>query len=613
MKLYIFIILTGIFLSSCGKENRDFEHALEIAGENRKELESVVDNYIDNPQKLEAAKWLIANMPGNSNPWSKTIQAFNDTIRKNVLSKQAGDSLWRSMGKEGHDYINQKDISTVSSSFLIKDIDKAFSTWKECPWHDEIDFDRFKKYVLPYRVSNELLCYGWRDSLYLTYYPIVKEIGEAKTAFEIIRKAVRNRYQEWAYEYPYAIDPIAMNNYVSGRCIDRCIYLASVCRAVGLPVAIDQVGLWTNYSNSSHSWVSLVLDDGTYTIVDDDSIAKRLNIIDASTFSLHDMLPDNYPYEPMMMKRYAKVWRNSYFNTYRSQDSVFYKGETVFNYNPKITDVSAFYGLNNIAVIESDSEIKTVSLDIFSLSKGWTPIVTKMRTTEKTVFINVADSVLFLPVGQSESRLKILGNPFYISDGEQIEIKTDTLRTINVTLRRKYPMIARWFNRYLRYRGASFIGSQFSDFHKSDTICSITDIPVVFNSIQVNNDHFYRYIQKISSNHGSSKLENIDIFDITGKTLYSGKEGIIDLGGKYQLSHITFIPWNDGNFITPGHKYELVYWDGNKWKSLCNKIAYEYQLIFDNIPASGLFLLHDQTEGKEERPFTIRNGKPIWW
>ncbi len=29
------------------------------------------------------------------------------------------------------------------------------------------------------------------DSLYLTYYPIVKEIGEAKTAFEIIRKEVR--------------------------------------------------------------------------------------------------------------------------------------------------------------------------------------------------------------------------------------------------------------------------------------------------------------------------------------------------------------------------------------------------------------------------------------
>jgi hypothetical protein len=95
------------------------------------------------------------------------------------------------MSKEGRDYINQKDISTVLSSFLIKDIDKAFSTWKECPWHDEIDFDRFKKYVLPYRISNELLCYGWRDSLYLTYYPIVKEIGEAKTAFEIIRKEVR--------------------------------------------------------------------------------------------------------------------------------------------------------------------------------------------------------------------------------------------------------------------------------------------------------------------------------------------------------------------------------------------------------------------------------------
>ncbi len=41
------------------------ENALVAAGSNRGELEKVLAHYRDNPRKLEAARFLIANMPGH--------------------------------------------------------------------------------------------------------------------------------------------------------------------------------------------------------------------------------------------------------------------------------------------------------------------------------------------------------------------------------------------------------------------------------------------------------------------------------------------------------------------------------------------------------------------
>ena len=41
------------------------EQALELAGSNRCELEKVLEHYADDSLKLEAAKFLIRNMPGH--------------------------------------------------------------------------------------------------------------------------------------------------------------------------------------------------------------------------------------------------------------------------------------------------------------------------------------------------------------------------------------------------------------------------------------------------------------------------------------------------------------------------------------------------------------------
>lgn len=38
-----------------------------------------------------------------------------------------------------------------------------------------------------------------------------------------------------------------------------------------------------------------------------------------------------------------------------------------------------------------------------------------------------------------------------------------------------------------------------------------------------------------------------------------------------------------------------------------------YEITFDNKPSGALLILHDLTEGKEERPFTLEGDSQIWW
>ena len=57
-------ILLAVFLMACASsDSKRLEQALLFAGNNRGELEKVLSHYENNPEKLEAARFLIRNMP----------------------------------------------------------------------------------------------------------------------------------------------------------------------------------------------------------------------------------------------------------------------------------------------------------------------------------------------------------------------------------------------------------------------------------------------------------------------------------------------------------------------------------------------------------------------
>ena len=71
-------------------------------------------------------------------------------------------------------------------------------------------------------------------------------------------------------------------------------------------------------------------------------------------------------------------------------------------------------------------------------------------------------------------------------------------------------------------------------------------------------------------------------------------------------------PRTDDNDIWPGDIYEMLYWD-RKWVSAGTKIAGDYTLTWDGMPSGTLYLVIDRTKGVENRIFTYRKGKQIWW
>ena len=84
------------------------------------------------------------------------------------------------------------------------------------------------------------------------------------------------------------------------------------------------------------------------------------------------------------------------------------------------------------------------------------------------------------------------------------------------------------------------------------------------------------------------------------------------LGEATVLDSIVFFPWNDDNFVLPGHTYELFYYDGG-WVSLGKQDSEDWQLVYEDVPTHALLYLRDHTAGKEERPFTYEQGRQVWW
>lgn len=608
------ILLLALFLSCSSQLDEQLDYALELAKDNRPELKKVIEHYADSPQKQEAARWIIANMPGHSVVWSEGIQAFADSVMQRRLSQERGNQLWDSLCKVSSQPYKQRDVETLSAEFLIDNIDMAFRAWRENPWKNEVDFDRFKKYVLPYRADNELLRIGWRDSLIRIYAPVVADAKTAKEAFEHLRKAVNSVKRNEKYDFPYVMDAVALRNHYSGVCLERCVYFTAVCRAFGLPVVIDNCGKWANYSNRSHTWVALVLDDGTYTIVDDDTIAKKDNIIDASTFSLNQIMPERYPYKAGFKKRLVKTWRQTYdINPVHATPSQLFDEQSARLSSPRLLDVSCEYGLNGSIEINTDKDVSEVWLCSHALSNGWIAQAHAVVKNGQATFKHIADSVLLIPMALVNGEKVPVGDPFYLSNRKKIEICPDTTRYLSAQFTRKYPITAKWLNRYSQIPSTRFEGCNEPLFLHPDTLFTITQVPVYHNTATINSVRRYRYIRIIADLPSYANMDRLDIYDKTGALIASEKKRIIDLGSPKALSRIDYFPWNDGNFVVPSHDYELVYWDRDKWRPIALQHADGYSLTFDSIPNGALLILHDLTKGKEERPFTLEKGIQTWW
>lgn len=156
------------FLCLLGSCDSNIETSLECAGDNRQEIDVVLDHFKNdpNPLKYEAAKFLIENMPYHHTFKGNAVERFNElylntskealNIRTEFFNKNA-DSIKSSIPPV-------YDIMTMKAEYLIKTIDDACDMWCNSPWHKMYDKEIFFDYVLPYRIEHEPLS-DWRQTI----------------------------------------------------------------------------------------------------------------------------------------------------------------------------------------------------------------------------------------------------------------------------------------------------------------------------------------------------------------------------------------------------------------------------------------------------------------
>jgi hypothetical protein len=413
--------------------------------------------------------------------------------------------------------------------------------------------------------------------------------------------------------------------------------MASVMRAFAIPVAMDEVPSWADYSTSGHSWISLVLANGdTYTVYENDSVAKQYNKIDASNLVLdfNDNKLSYCPYWIKISKSVSKIYRVGYGMNKERIKSIY----------PDSYDVSNHYNLNGRIDIPIQKDTD-VYLCTYLTGRNWQTVAKVRSQNGYARFKNLGKNVVYLPMIRGVMGLKAVSSPILLdANGKAEIISCNKKDTITVCINRKYPLCSYMPVQWKKLIGGAFEASNDPSFKKKRVLSIIKTLPCGDTKIIVDNPKKFRYVRYISPNGEIGLLSELAFYGKDGKKLRGSNisNGVainsivslydddvetkvkaftsgywvgLDLGKDNEscITEIRFTPVSDGNNIQKGHTYELLGYDKN-WKKLGHCIAQNSEpLSFHNVPRKMVLLLKDKTKGNEERIFLYKNKEQIWF
>ncbi len=267
MKSILLYTLIGCCLLACSSvSDSQLEQALQLSGENRPQLEAVLDFYKNDSLKLKAACYLIKNMPyhysvdeyyrsPDGQKYRPDIAVFKD---KEEMERHCDSLARRGYRTERHKVF---DLVSLDSAYLVDNIELAFSVWQK-PWAKNISFDDFCGYILPYRAQTEKASL-LRRKLMERFMPML-DSARVSTPLEaciLLNERLKEivRYQDTGLPFYPTIDETYRAGI--GLCEGICNLGAFVMRAVGIPVAIEFT-LWSKM-DLGHNWCA-VLSDGRF-------------------------------------------------------------------------------------------------------------------------------------------------------------------------------------------------------------------------------------------------------------------------------------------------------------------------------------------------------------
>lgn len=635
----------------CNRVPEDYERVVANADNNREELLKVIAYYdsLGLPEKREAAYYLIGSME-NKYFWAGDIvtdfdQIFGymDSLNQNKIRITSSSPLINNKWEEliemygaPSQRVAEKyfDYEYYKADQLIALIDQAFLVKDSIRWAQNMSKEHFYEYILPHRIGHERP-EMWGQIIYDEYREFrdtttaVDRFEAAKAIHAYLSKRIGSSLT--FNRYPFDIHYSLMSAGRKAACRHLVYYMTMVMRANGLPVAVDYVRLWGT-RDGGHYWGVLQLEDGS-SFPFDTGYTKPFGEHERPHYGI------------------AKVYRQ----TFKSKDTL---SRMLYLDLPHEL-------LDNDHIDVTHEYTKTHSIEVkirSSLNKGkkravictfdnktWRPQSWGHIKGEKAFFDNMGTDVLYIVMVYEKGQLYPASDPFILErSGKRRIIRAAGNQ--DMRLLRKFPRYPRIKEFESLLVGARIQGANRQDFSDATDIFTITEIPDKIEEIPVNIDEQFRYIRILTVGRKKLGIAELSVYDDTDSVkalqgriigypeipeeygtpyqhafdenldtyfmtyLKSEKSWAgLDFGERKTITKIRYAPRSDTNFILVGDTYELCVWSGDDWRSLGKRVASQQCLLYENVPARGLYVLRNHTRGREERIFTYENGRQIWW
>lgn len=638
ISLFCILAMTGC--SGRGEEPKSVTKALDKAGSNRGELEKVLDHYKDDPEKLEATRWLISNMPGHYNYEGAEIDSMEAVLaglcgyKVNIVIPQEELTKWRTFS-----YASMKrydHVRSISADYLINNIDAAFKQWKTRKWNKDLYFEDFCEYLLPYCIGDERLS-DWRKLYSDCYAARLDSVYDGDDAVAAADALFQLIFEDgWKYNdqlsTPHRGGDMLLKHRIGFNrdFIDHLIY---AMRACGIPGAVDLVLLAPD-GYRSHQW-AVVRDNVTGRFI---------------PFGCDEMKPDRVNH-PRDMRKKGKVYRSSYAlqDEHRKRiDEI--KSLPLRIVNPYLKDVTdEYFEPNNITVPVKVGAKEHVYLGLMFLNE-WRPIDHGEHNGDSVTFTNIEPGVFYVPLSVDDKDFEPCGDAFVVErDGSVTNLHADTLCVQKIKIVRSSPYISTIIRRLSKdVIGAVITADVTPDFTSPDTLYTITDTLFLpkcrFHSS--NPSKPYRYVRYTAPQGRWASVAEFELYrneDFTEQIGYKiidkvkyhqdyeylydknphtnytipvpGGSFTLELEKETPVGSILYIPRNDGRFIEGGKTYRLEYLEDHKWKEIGTVTAEDEQDYIEFVvPVNALFRIITLWDNNTEisPTFVYRNKKPCY-
>lgn len=640
MKHIVYICMV-MALMSC-TDNSSLQAMLDAAGDNRKELEKVLQHYEKDKQKYDAACFLISNMGGKCTSVGKGVDEFHTFIDSVYQIRQQEydiPAIYEAYKKKAVYYGRPPerlwDLRYITADYLIKSIDEAFEVWPK-PWNKHLSFDEFCEWILPYRFYDERL-EDWRTLYKKEFEGLLSDsIQTAKDACTVINNKLISLPIHIALSSvrPSSIRPSSLLHMKFGLCEDYATMAVYAMRSLGIPVGIEVIPHWGN-NNNSHTFNVVYDNDGSFY-----------------DFSGGEQNPGEHL--KRFVKRIPKVYRKMCGKNPESLAALCgNEALPLFFRNPFMVDVTGnydFIGAKNISLpCEQGRKKEFAYLCVFD-PKGWAPVAWGRVEKDSIYFRNVGPNIVYHLAYYEDGSLVMSGHPFLLDSLGHINkfIPSESLQKMVLT--RKNPEAENLLSIPARVVGGKFQAANARDFHDAEDLYVIADtVPFKYVTIPVHSSHAYKFVRYLSSNQCRGNMAEVEFYAIgkdkplCGKVIgrytpsiyypSNGAEKLFDkdaltffhtadtlswggleLPTSEHIGKIRFIIRNDDNGIRMNNLYELFYMRDGVWVSAGRKQADEDDyMVFENVPGNALYWLRNLTRGKEERIFTYKEGSQVWY